>query len=188
MESYISAALVALSVSNFWLCGIYACGIGAADPKVALEFIIGRILGLLFIGVWLGLLGRTLSITLLQMDIAFGVVSILFGIYMIFKKGIGHMEALAAQGTGFTVGFIRGATPCMRVLVLTPLLAEGSVLRGVGIMITYALASSIYPILGFGFATLVGRLYARRRLIKTAGGVAMILMGLYYILKWLVLE
>ena len=183
MEKYISAAIVGLSVSNFWLCGLYACSLGAADPGAAVRFIIGRILGLLFIGIWIGLLGRTLAISPWQMDILFGIISVLFGFYMIFKKGVGRADALTAQGTGFGVGFIRGATPCIKVLVMTPLLSEDSLLGGLGLMMAYAMASSIYPIVGFGFSTIIGRLYGKRRLIKNAGGGVMILIGLYYILK-----
>lgn len=186
MESFISAAIVGLSVSNFWLCGLYAFSMGSADPKAALKFILGRILGLLFIGIWLGLIGRNLHITAWQMDIVFGAISIPFGLYMIFKKGVGRIEAMASQGAGFTVGLIRGATPCMKVLVITPLLAEGGFLRGLAIMTTYSLASSLYPILGFGFATFLGRFYAQRRLIKISGGLVIIILGLYYIFKRLI--
>jgi hypothetical protein len=79
----------------------------------------------------------------------------------------------------FLLGVMRGATPCVKLMVLAPLLIAAGPLLAVVLTLVYALASSAYPIIGFLVASSVSYVPKYERAAKLAGAAAMILVGVY---------
>jgi len=79
----------------------------------------------------------------------------------------------------FLLGVLRGATPCVKLMVLAPLLIAVGPLHAVVLSLVYSLASSAYPIIGFLLASSLSYLPRYERAIKVAGAAVMILIGVY---------
>ena len=83
----------------------------------------------------------------------------------------------------FLLGVLRGATPCVKLMVLAPLLIAVGPLYAVVLSLVYALASSAYPVIGFLLASSVSYIPKYERAAKVAGAAAMICIGLYMIVN-----
>ena len=83
----------------------------------------------------------------------------------------------------FLLGVMRGATPCVKLMVLAPLLIAVGPLWAVVLSLVYALTSSAYPIIGFLLASSVSYIPKYERAAKVAGAAAMICIGLYMIVN-----
>ncbi len=85
----------------------------------------------------------------------------------------------------FTMGLVRGATPCLKVMLLVPLWVTLPFLQGAAITAAYALTSSIYPIVGIALASMLSDLTPKHigPYLSKAGALAMIVVGLYFIYK-----
>jgi hypothetical protein len=83
----------------------------------------------------------------------------------------------------FLLGVMRGATPCVKIMVLAPLLIAVGPLNAVLLSLVYALSSSAYPIIGFLLASSVSYIPKYERAARVAGAAAMILVGLYMIVN-----
>ena len=58
--------------------------------------------------------------------------------------------------TGATIlGFIRGATPCVKIILLLPLIISLPFSESLAVTSTYALSSSLYPIIGIAIASIL---------------------------------
>jgi threonine/homoserine/homoserine lactone efflux protein len=103
------------------------------------------------------------------------------------KDGCGEKRPPSRWGDlgFFSVGLVRGATPCLKVMLLVPLLVTLPFLQGAAITATYALTSSIYPIVGIALASMLSDLTPKRigPYLSRAGALAMIGVGLYFIYK-----
>jgi hypothetical protein len=83
----------------------------------------------------------------------------------------------------FLLGVMRGATPCVKLMVLAPLLIAVGPLWAVVLSLAYALSSSAYPIIGFLLASSVSYIPKYERAARVAGAAAMICIGLYMIVN-----
>jgi hypothetical protein len=83
----------------------------------------------------------------------------------------------------FLLGVMRGATPCVKLMVLAPLLIAVGPLYAVLLSLVYALASSAYPVIGFLIASSVSYIPKYERAARVAGAAAMICIGLYMIVN-----
>lgn len=83
----------------------------------------------------------------------------------------------------FLLGVLRGATPCVKLMVLAPLLIAVGPLYAVVLSLVYALASSAYPVIGFLIASSVSYIPKYERAARVAGAAAMICIGLYMIVN-----
>jgi hypothetical protein len=83
----------------------------------------------------------------------------------------------------FLLGVLRGATPCVKLMVLAPLLIAVGPLYAVALSLVYALASSAYPVIGFLIASSVSYIPKYERAARVAGAAAMICIGLYMIVN-----
>lgn len=108
--------------------------------------------------------------------------------------GCGGAEAVPEEGGAkdrkglkpagaFLLGVMRGATPCVKLMVLAPLLIAVGPLWAVALSLVYAVASSAYPIIGFLLASSVSYLPRHERAVKVAGAAVMILIGAYMIVN-----
>jgi hypothetical protein len=102
-------------------------------------------------------------------------------------RGDGRQAPALKPKGAFLLGVMRGATPCVKLMVLAPLLIAVGPLWAVALTIVYALASSAYPIIGFLAASTLSYLPRYERAARVAGASLMILIGVYMVLNELAL-
>jgi cytochrome c biogenesis protein CcdA len=99
-------------------------------------------------------------------------------------KGQRHKKhKSASKRFGFSLGLIRGATPCAKVIVLTPLLVAFGFPQSLPLILVYASTSTVYPVIGYLSADVLTNFEAHRFKLKMLGAFILIVMGLYYIIK-----
>jgi hypothetical protein len=84
---------------------------------------------------------------------------------------------------GFSLGIIRGATPCAKVIVLIPLLVAFGFPQSLPLILVYATTSTVYPIIGYLSADVLTNFEAHRFKLRMLGAIILIVMGSYYIIK-----
>jgi ABC-type nickel/cobalt efflux system permease component RcnA len=89
---------------------------------------------------------------------------------------------------GFALGLFRGATPCAKILLLAPLLIVVDLPVSLLLIIVYAGTSSVYPAIGFMSARLLSRIKGRTLLIRTAGAMVILAVGIFSILKFILYD
>ena len=85
---------------------------------------------------------------------------------------------------GLALGAVRGATPCLKVLLLAPLLIAnppGTVLL---MAVAYVATSSLYPTIGFLAGRTVRDAVGSRRWLRLAGAAGVAAVGAYTLLKY----
>ncbi|MCX6694677.1 MAG: hypothetical protein NTU61_00055, partial [Candidatus Altiarchaeota archaeon] len=177
------------SVSHLWFCMFMCFGLStASDRLTALKFILGRILGLGFLGLVVGLLGQNLSVSPRTMNILFGLSSIFFGALMLSEKKGVLKEGGRQQMLGLGMGVLRGMTPCAKIVLILPLIIGVNPVDATVMMLVYALSSSVYPVIGFVSADVFKNIFERRRWIRFLGAGMLIALGLYYLVtSWFML-
>jgi len=83
------------------------------------------------------------------------------------------------------LGFLRGASPCLKVLLIIPLLLGLPLLDSISLSAIYALSSSIYPVIGIAIASVVDALAFERfrPYLVRIGAVSLVIIGSYFIYK-----
>jgi len=245
----LAAALIGFGFGNAFLCSLVAFGVSAGrGGRVCAAFIGGRFAGIMVLGLVIALFGWYMDLDSRLMILIFAVLSLLFGILVLFwPKGLarlkllrhceaggcgdscqdtgslhegsgvhdcsscaasgscsreparagsqttlrGHHSRLAKyQGLGTTpvlfLGFVRGATPCLKVLLLVPLILTLPFTEAMLLVAVFALASTIYPLMGILGAGILGTAVSERRLpqLTRAAAAMMICIGVYYLYKW----
>jgi cytochrome c biogenesis protein CcdA len=103
------------------------------------------------------------------------------------QNGTGRWSKGWRPGSAFLLGIMRGATPCVKLMVLAPLLIAVGPLWAAALSFVYALASSAYPVIGFLAASSISYVPRYERAVKVAGASIMILIGLYMMFNEFVL-
>jgi cytochrome c biogenesis protein CcdA len=81
--------------------------------------------------------------------------------------------------SAFLLGVLRGATPCVKLMVLAPLLIAVGPWWALALSFVYALASSAYPLIGFLAASSLAHVPNYERAMKVAGAMLLIFIGFY---------
>lgn len=199
-------------------------GCTADDERSGLNFILGRLLGLIIIGVAISAIGAVAQVPLVYFIAIFGILTILFGISVLFrafniklkflpisknkprlnhnhnpgrnpkhsaKHNPNHNDCKKPKNIKnkhvFLLGLFRGATPCLKLMILAPLLIAVDFWLAVAIVIVYAAASTIYPVIGFLFGSLLRKSERYQKHLKVAGALILIFVGIYSILNGFVL-
>lgn len=203
LSEVLAAAAVGISFSNAWLCMVLSFGTRGESMRVGVRFILGRFVGLCIIGVAISAIGALTDIHPIYFVSIFGVASIVFGVLMFaglhagpggagrtlrhalgIRRGDRCGAAVAAgvkPSSAFVLGILRGATPCVKLMVLAPLLIAAGPLYALLLSFVYALASTIYPLIGFMAASTLTSLPKYERALKVAGAAIMVLAGIYVI-------
>ena len=101
-----------------------------------------------------------------------------------------HTRREKYQGLGTTsvlfLGFVRGATPCLKMLLLVPLILTLPFPDAMLLTVVFALSSTIYPTIGILGASVLGTAVSEKRMpqLTRAAAVMMIGIGVYYLYKW----
>ncbi len=92
--------------------------------------------------------------------------------------------------TGFLYGMLRGATPCLKMLILAPLLITTGFPLAILLTAVFAITSSAYPIIGFLIGDLITQLAALKANPKISFTLNMMSLltllgiGIYYMNKY----
>jgi hypothetical protein len=99
-------------------------------------------------------------------------------------EGGGRGKGDGIKPTGaFLLGVMRGATPCVKLMVLAPLLIAVGPWWALALSFVYALASTAYPLIGFLAASSLAHLPRYERALKASGAFLLIFIGLYMTLN-----
>ncbi len=103
------------------------------------------------------------------------------GIESGFQKNKGIFGVLGVA----SIGAVRGATPCIKIMLLLPLMISLPFLQSIAVTSTYALSSSLYPVAGIAIASIVGDLSTKRirKYLSRTGALIMIGVGIYFLYK-----
>lgn len=196
MENIITAALIGLALSPSWLCGFFSFSMASIHRRAAANFIVGRIFGLCFLALLIGIIGSNIPISPKVMHVAFGFLSVIFGVWIVFLERANNAHAcglpdnnnncnnnLKMNKLGFYMGLSRGATPCVKVLPVILLFVGLNPLNAAAIILIFALTSTIYPIIGFISANVFKDILSKRSEVKWLSAAVMIIIGIYYIIK-----
>ena len=142
--------------------------------------------------------------------ILFGILTIIFGTFIIFKiyhritkHRTGpdsntcmqkHGDQLTKHGSkmtkryGFFLGVFRGATPCLKVFILAPLLIVVELPLAFLMILVFASASTVYPIIGFLSANLLKNFGKYDAYVQVAGAIILISIGVFMILNHILFQ
>jgi len=86
----------------------------------------------------------------------------------------------------FLLGSIRGATPCVKIMMLVPLILTLSFQDAMALVVIYALSSSIYTVAGILVGSSIGSAAFSewRPHLTRAGATMMMVIGVYYLYKY----
>jgi len=85
---------------------------------------------------------------------------------------------------GLALGAVRGATPCLKVLVLVPLLVSNPTATVVLMAVAYVATSSLYPTIGFLAGRTARDAVGSRRWLRLAGAAGVAAVGAYTLIKY----
>lgn len=85
----------------------------------------------------------------------------------------------------FILGLFRGATPCLKIFILAPLLIIVDLQLAFMMILVFALASTIYPIIGFLSASVLMNFRKYEAYVRVTGAVVLISIGIFTIVKYL---
>jgi cytochrome c biogenesis protein CcdA len=230
------AAVIGISFGNAWACIFMSFGTSTGNRSVGKWFIAGRFLGLIFLGSLISLLRFAAQDVMPYILLIFGISTLIFGLFMLFKHFIGphskwkhhsahlqkkHYETITMsllsllmvfpryktgeggckkkahdhndrgkcrksnleKKYGFALGVLRGAAPCIKVVVLAPLLVATGFPSSLLIILVYASTSTVYPIIGYLSADILSKFEKHQLTFKIIGAVILIAIGVYTIIN-----
>jgi hypothetical protein len=86
--------------------------------------------------------------------------------------------------TGLTLGAVRGAMPCMKVLIITPLLVVSPPATVVAMALAYALTSAVYPLIGLVSGRTIVSVVGNKRSLRLAGALGVAAVGLVTLVRF----
>jgi MFS family permease len=93
-------------------------------------------------------------------------------------------ESLGVMSVGF-LGFIRGATPCLKLLLLVPLILTLPLYDSLAVTCVFAASSSIYSVMGILGGYILGMNFSEKiPQLRKAGAFMLIAVGLYFAYKF----
>jgi len=95
------------------------------------------------------------------------------------------VDATGASGfwSGMVLGSMRGAALCGKLVVLAPVLLSASPAKAMGVGLTFSLASSVYPLLGFALGAFALRLVRYKRALFAVSCVSLAGFSVMYLVK-----
>ncbi len=84
------------------------------------------------------------------------------------------------------LGVVRGATPCVKMMVLAPLLVSVDFGLAIGMVLVFAVASTIYPVIGFLSGNIIRQSKRHALYVRIGSALMMIVLGAYFMVSALV--
>lgn len=86
--------------------------------------------------------------------------------------------------TGFALGACRGAMPCLKVLVITPLLVASPPATVMLMALAFAATSALYPLVGLMSGRAVAAFLQRARWLRLAGALGVAAVGVVTLVRY----
>ncbi len=102
------------------------------------------------------------------------------------KNGKCRKQSRFKQKHVFALGLFRGATPCLKLMILAPLLIVVNIWLAIAMVLVYAASSTIYPVMGFLLGSLLRKPKRYHKHLRVAGALILITIGVYSIINGLV--
>ncbi len=83
----------------------------------------------------------------------------------------------------FGLGLARGATPCLKIMILVPLLVAVDIYLALAMILVYALVSTVYPVIGFLSGNLLRSVEKHATYVKVAAALTLVAVGVYSIVN-----
>ncbi len=169
------------SPERLLICPFFAFGLTLSDRLAGLKFLIGRIIGIVLLGLVIAIIGLPFKFSAGLLDLILGISLIVTGTIIYFApEKHGHRKGVS--NAGFGLGLYRGLlNPDRLIILLVPLLWGVSLVQAGVISLVYAISSSIYLLIGFISASVLRKLIKHEKAIRITGSVIIILLGLFYI-------
>lgn len=88
----------------------------------------------------------------------------------------------------FLLGLFRGATPCLKIIIIAPLLIVVDLSLAFLMVLVFAAASTIYTVIGFVSASILTNFRKYENYIQATGACVLICIGVYTIFKYLLTQ
>lgn len=82
---------------------------------------------------------------------------------------------------GVSLGAVRGAAMCTKLIVLVPILLTASLPKAAGLGLTFSVTSSIYPLIGFAFGAVALKLVRYKRALVAVAVALLLVAGVTYL-------
>jgi len=93
-------------------------------------------------------------------------------------------EGMGVMSVGF-LGFVRGATPCLKLLLLVPLILTLPIYDSLAVTGVFAASSSIYSVIGIIGGYVLGMNFSQKiPQLRRAGAFMLIAVGIYFAYKF----
>ena len=99
----------------------------------------------------------------------------------------GIVDRLAGRSplvTGLALGAVRGAMPCLKVLIITPLLVTSPPATVVVMALAFALTSTVYPLIGLVSGRTVTQLAGNGRRLRLVGAAGLAAVGVITLVRF----
>ena len=83
----------------------------------------------------------------------------------------------------FSLGIVRGATPCVKTMVLAPLLISVDFWSAMVLVLVFAVASTVYPVIGFLSGNILRQSRRYNFYVKVGSALMMIVIGAYFVVN-----
>jgi hypothetical protein len=104
------------------------------------------------------------------------------------SEGKSARRSTFSRRYGFALGLFRGATPCAKIVLLAPLIIATPLPGSLLIVAVFALVSTLYPIIGILSVRLVGNIKRARPVMRMAGAIIVLAIGVYSLIKFTYLD
>ncbi len=95
----------------------------------------------------------------------------------------GHKMRKFKNSYIFGLGIARGATPCLKIMILVPLLVAVDIYLALAMILVYALASTVYPVIGFLSGNLLCSVEKHATYVKVSAALVLVAVGVYSIIN-----
>ena len=99
----------------------------------------------------------------------------------------GLVRRLSGQSpwvAGLSLGAVRGAMPCLKVLIITPLLVVSPLATVVAMALAFALTSAIYPLIGLVSGRTIKSLSVHGRRLRLVGAIGVAAVGIVTLVRF----
>jgi hypothetical protein len=100
------------------------------------------------------------------------------------KGLVGRLSGRSPWVVGLSLGAVRGAMPCLKVLIVTPLLVVSPPATVVLMALAFALTSSIYPLIGLVSGRTIRSMADNGRKLRLAGALCVAVVGIILLVRF----
>jgi len=100
------------------------------------------------------------------------------------QRLVGMLTGRSPWAAGLALGGFRGAMPCLKVLIIVPLLVASPPGTVVLMAIAFALTSSVYPVIGLTSGRTIARVLGQGHRLRLAGATGVAVVGVVTLVRY----